>query len=138
MEFEYYYVVIILVVLKLSFWSCVCYFRSQKSRAARANQRLVIVDSHTRQGVTPFPAPHNDRSVIVDHEEPPATSTGPPSYTEVMTANPQGREDKPPSYSQAVEGHQEEDSRTPIPPHFTPQPPSTRSSVEVTGAQANA
>ncbi|XP_046359964.1 uncharacterized protein LOC124137616 isoform X2 [Haliotis rufescens] len=108
---DYYYIIIvILVFLKVIFWTFYFYIRAQRLRTARVQRQFVIVD--TRQ----MPPGYNDRSAIVQHEVLPDTCPGlPPQYTGTATQFPGGpppyeetqhnQPNKPPSYEQAISGY---------------------------------
>ncbi|KAK3581192.1 hypothetical protein CHS0354_024726 [Potamilus streckersoni] len=109
MEFTLYILVIVLVLIKIIIWSCVCYTRSRRLRAAQ--QRIIIVrgpqDTETRQdqhGII-----HNEHIPSVQDTyggitNPQLATFAPPSYDDVIRTPQEAT--KPPSYEQVIKEHQ--------------------------------
>ncbi|KAH3778667.1 uncharacterized protein LOC127844380 [Dreissena polymorpha] len=99
MEFGFYIVIFILIMLKLLIWVCVIYSRAQRRRrllaaidAAASNPRVIIVERGSRDGQHGI---HNDYSGGVDN--PALAQWGLPSYDEAAHM-----QSKPPPYEQVV------------------------------------
>ncbi|XP_069111935.1 mucin-5AC-like [Argopecten irradians] len=102
-----YFILVILIFLKVLFWIFYFYARAQRLRASRTTQRNFIVVERTRQTI---PVITHDQARIVDNEHPqaytnqagPQNFPQPPSYTECVSQTQS--DTKPPSYDQVIQG----------------------------------
>ncbi|XP_060082339.1 uncharacterized protein LOC132561656 [Ylistrum balloti] len=111
-----YFILVVLVFLKVLFWIFYFYARSQRLRARRTTQHNFFVVERTRHiatGVT------HDQAGIIQNEHPqaytnppgPQNFPQPPSYNECVS-QPQ-TESKPPSYEQVIQGQGSTNLTTP-------------------------
>ncbi|XP_033755456.1 uncharacterized protein LOC117338278 [Pecten maximus] len=143
-----YFILVILVFLKVLFWIFYFYARAQRLRANRTTQRNFIVVERTRHTV---PGVTHDQAGIVANEHPqaytnqagPQNFPEPPSYTECV-GQPQ-TDSKPPSYDQVIQGQVSVYPGTPTvtgpytvtqtaTPTAPPTAPQTATSTSQTGA----
>lgn len=106
-----YVIVLVLIVLKIIFWTFYFYARSQRIRATQTQHRFLVVD--TRHAIIPGRRRNTDQMIIIQNEHlpahdhpvnPHANVVMPPAYDDVVRGGDQESEDcKPPSYDQIVQ-----------------------------------
>ncbi|KAL3858887.1 hypothetical protein ACJMK2_009136 [Sinanodonta woodiana] len=112
MEFTLYILVIVLVIVKIIIWSCVCYTRSKRLRTAR--QRIIIVQSpqaavtrqvHDQHGIIRNEHIPSIQDTYGGITNPQLATFAPPSYDDVVRTPLEAI--KPPSYEQVIKEHQQ-------------------------------